>query len=491
MPRPILRAAALSLTLAGAALFHACTSSVDNQPDAASAPANIQAAWVEIGDANQAIARVITNYAPPPAAPGEPAPAVCPQLNADGKIARMTLRVAAGTAAQRPTASDPADSKPSSFPVSVCETTLPANAKDVSVASRALPLPKAEPQRVAIVADTGCRMKKADNAFQACSDATVWPFATIAASIAKLNPDLVLHVGDYHYRENACPPDIAGCRNSPWGYGWDAWRADLFEPAAPLLAKAPWIVVRGNHEECARAGQGWFRFLDPRPYSDARSCNDAANDDNANYSEPYAVPLGTGSQVIVFDTAKVGRAALKTTDTQFQLYQKQFQTVAALASKPGMSTTIFTNHHPILAFAPIPGSTPAPGNLALQSVMSSLYAQAYYPPGVQVALHGHVHDFQAINFASGHPATIVSGNGGDNLDVALPDPFPANLTPAPGVVIDKLSHNNSFGFLIMERRAAPARGWTFKAYTAAGKLLASCDQAGATLTCDKTGFVAP
>ncbi|PDO91267.1 serine/threonine protein phosphatase, partial [Burkholderia mallei] len=106
MPRPILRAAALSLTLAGAALFHACTSSVDNQPDAASAPANIQAAWVEIGDANQAIARVITNYAPPPAAPGEPAPAVCPQLNADGKIARMTLRVAAGTAAQRPTASD-------------------------------------------------------------------------------------------------------------------------------------------------------------------------------------------------------------------------------------------------------------------------------------------------------------------------------------------------------------------------------------------------
>ncbi|MBM5658739.1 serine/threonine protein phosphatase, partial [Burkholderia pseudomallei] len=79
-----------------------------------------------------------------------------------------------------------------------------------SVASRALPLPKAEPQRVAIVADTGCRMKKADNAFQACSDATVWPFATIAASIAKLNPDLLLHVGDYHYRENACPPDIAG-----------------------------------------------------------------------------------------------------------------------------------------------------------------------------------------------------------------------------------------------------------------------------------------
>ncbi|MDI9690789.1 metallophosphoesterase, partial [Burkholderia cenocepacia] len=101
--------------------------------------------------------------------------------------------------------------------------------------------------------------------------------------------------------------------DSPWGYGWVTWQADLIRPAAPLLAKGPWVVVRGNHEECARAGQGWFRFLDPRPYSAARSCDDPANDNNANYSEPYAVSLGGGSQVIVFDTAKVGRTPLKTT----------------------------------------------------------------------------------------------------------------------------------------------------------------------------------
>ncbi|RAA19568.1 serine/threonine protein phosphatase, partial [Burkholderia multivorans] len=67
----------------------------------------------------------------------------------------------------------------------------------------------------------------------------------------------------------------------------------------------------------------------------------------------------------------------------------------------------------------------------------------------------------------------------------------AGLTPAPGAVIERLSHNNSFGFLIMERRAAPATGWVFHAYSAAGKLLASCDQSGTTLACDKTGFIAP
>lgn len=464
------------------------TPPVTTPADAATASVNIQAAWVEIGDGNQAIARVITNYAAPADAGANGA---CPLLTVDGTASRMALRVAPGTAALRTTASAPADSKPSAFPVSVCETRLPANATTAAIGTQSLPLPKATPQRIVVLADTGCRMKKADNAWQACSDTEAWPLASLATTAAGFNPDLVLHIGDYHYRENACPPDIAGCQGSPWGYGWDAWQADLFKPAAPLLAKAPWVMVRGNHEECARAGQGWARFLDTRLYDATRSCDDPANDSLGNYADPYAVSLGGGSQVIVFDSAKAGRAALANTDPQFIAYQKQFQTVAWLAAKPGMTTTIFTNHHPILAFAPIAGANPAPGNQALQSVMSNLNAQAYYPPGVQVALHGHVHDFQAINFASVHPATIVSGNGGDNLDVALPDPLPPGSVPAPGTTIDRITHHASFGFLVMDRRAAPANGWTFKAYTKAGKLMTSCDQTGNTLSCDKTGFIAP
>jgi len=43
------------------------------------------------------------------------------------------------------------------------------------------------------------------------------------------------------------------------------WNADFFDPAAPLLAVAPWIVVRGNHEDCDRAGEGWIRFLERLP----------------------------------------------------------------------------------------------------------------------------------------------------------------------------------------------------------------------------------
>jgi hypothetical protein len=98
-----------------------------------------------------------------------------------------------------------------------------------------------------------------------------------------------------------------------------------------------------------------------------------------------------------------------------------------------------------------------------------------------------VHDFQAINFASNHPATFVSGNGGDNLDVALPDPFPASLPPAPGVTLDRITHSVTFGFMVMDRAGT---GWAFKAYTKKGKLMATCTQSLNKIACDKVGFLA-
>ena len=84
-------------------------------------------------------------------------------------------------------------------------------------------------------------------------------------SAAAKRPDLVIHVGDYYYRVSACPVGRAGCAGSPHGDNWPTWQAELFDPGAPLLAAAPWVVVRGNHEVCRRGGPGWFRLLDPYP----------------------------------------------------------------------------------------------------------------------------------------------------------------------------------------------------------------------------------
>ncbi|MCZ2495249.1 serine/threonine protein phosphatase [Xylophilus sp. Kf1] len=468
-----------SIAFGGVAVFlgvlAACGGANDPITAASTSDPAVRAAWTEIGMNGQVIARAVTSAA------------TCPVIALDGTVAPMTLRAPQATVAQRPTASAAADSKPSVFDVTTCETLVGAGVGNVFVGGASLPLPKAAPTRIAVLADTGCRMKKADNAFQPCLDTGAWPFATIAATIAAMNPDLVMHIGDYHYRENACPTDIAGCKDSPWGYGWDTWAADFFTPGKPLLAAAPLIVTRGNHEECARAGQGWSRFLDVRPFSAAISCDDPANDNAANVSDPYAVALGGDTQVVLFDSAKVGTTPLATTDYKFPIYQAQFRQVAALAADAG-KTTLFANHHPILAFAPIAGAAPAPGNVGLQAVMRTLNPVSYYPDGVKIALHGHVHDFQAISFSSRHPATFVTGNGGDNVDVNLPDPLPAGTTPAPGAVIERISHTNTFGFMMMERSGSQ---WLYKAYTKTGALLTTCTPDGSRIACDRTGFLAP
>ena len=211
------------------------------------AEAEVKAAWVVLGEDGAAVARIVS------------ADGNCPKILIDGKSYPMSLRARAETIALRPTASSIADSKPSSFPFSTCEYPLPDKVTRASVGSHNLPVPKTSPQRIVVIGDSGCRMKQADDIWQDCADPNAWPFAQIARAAASFNPDLVVHVGDYHYRENPCL--AGGCQGSPWGYGWDTWDADLFTPAAPLFAAAPWIVARGNHEECARAGQGCQRRI--------------------------------------------------------------------------------------------------------------------------------------------------------------------------------------------------------------------------------------
>jgi len=436
------------------------------------------AAWVEMGTDGQAIARVIT------------AQSFCPAIQVDDDWYQMSLRAPAETIPQRTTTSTPANSKPSAFPVTTCEHALPEHARFARVMGAVLPLPKRHPRRIVILGDTGCRLLIGDT-WQACNDPQEWPFQQIADTAARFDPDLVLHVGDYQYRENPCPADIGGCQGSPWGYGWDTWQADLFKPGAKLLAAAPWIVVRGNHEACNRAGQGWYRFLDTQPYESTRSCNDPANDAIANYTDPYAVPIGHKTQVIVFDSSAVPKSTLLPNNPAFVKYQGELMQVGALAAANSKGLNIWANHHPLLAFSPVAGTTPTGGNPGLLSVMYATYGTEYYPAGIDLALHGHTHIFEALNFSTNHPATIMNGNGGDNLDLNLPDPFPSDAHPdsafGSAVNVEEVADTSTFGFMVGDRDANDK--WTFRAYTRNGRLLTSCRFANTKLHCSKRGFL--
>lgn len=442
--------------------------------DAQAAEAAPASAYVVLGEDGARIVRTVT------------AAAACPGLLVDGQPQVMTPRAPAQTVPQRPTRSDPSQSKPSVFDAAVCEAVLPTSAHAASIAGRKLPLPPAVIRRIVVIGDTGCRIKLADQAFQACNDAKAYPFAKVAASAARWKPDLVIHVGDYLYRENACPAGMAGCAGSVWGYGLDAWRADFLTPADPLLRASAWAAVRGNHESCARAGQGWWRLLDPRPLVAGRDCDVAAHDDVGDYSDPYAIPLGDQSQLIVWDSSNAPNGPMGAADPRFARYSDAQAKIAALAARAPHN--LLADHHPMLAFAASEGKSDKvkihAGNPGLQSAFAAADPKLF-PASVDLLLSGHVHVWEAVGFAGDYPAQIVAGFSGTQEDIVpLPAKAPASPEIAPGAVVAAFSSwVDGFGFMTMTRTGPGA--WAAEVRDVDGKVVDTCHLDGRKLSCDK------
>ncbi len=418
-------------------------------------------AYVIMGTDGNAIARYLTNDKR------------CPDIRINGESYAMQLRSGAQHVAQRPTVSPATDSKPSIFSQQVCEYRLPANTRSASIAGQALPLPHADVRRVVVIGDTGCRIKAHEPA-QACDDRQKYPFATIASLAAEWHPDLVIHVGDYLYRENACPEGNTECAGSPWGYGSDSWQADFFQPAHDLLNAAPWIVVRGNHESCNRAGQGWWRFLDPHPLTNRQNCDLAKNDAYGDYAGTYAVPLGGNTQVIVMDTAIAPKKALDRNDPRWVGLRQAYVEMLKLAAQA--SANIIASHQPVLAFAAKQtGKTVklSPGNQALQSVFQT-EGQPLYPDQVDLLLSGHVHTWEQLSFANDYPSQFVTGFSGTEEEITpIPDHLPTNASPAPGAQVSAFSTwNGGFGYMTLER-TGPA-SWQATVHDVNNRVIKTC-----------------
>jgi hypothetical protein len=393
----------------------------------------VQSAFVVLGDDGAAIARAIVGGAS------------CPDLAVDGRSVPMAVRSKLSPIPPRPQApGTQLRAAPASSAVQSCEAPLPAGARSVTVAGQALPLPKPAPQRIVVIGDTGCRLKGKE--FQDCNDPEAFPFARVAASAAAWKPDLVVHVGDFHYREDPCPADRSGCAGSPWGYGWDAWNADFFTPARTLLAAAPWVVARGNHESCSRGGQGWWRYLDPRPLRPETSCDDPARDAIADYTDPYAVPLGGGAQLLVFDSANTSYKGFPAGDLRIERYADTYRKLETLAARA--PHTIAVDHHPLYGFgAEQDKKTGAVrlfgGDAGLIQAFGAIQPRLM-PANVDVLLSGHVHLWEQLSFSSDHPSQFVSGFSGTAEDIVpLPASVPPGTTPAPGAVVEAMSSGST------------------------------------------------
>ena len=314
------------------------------------------AAWVQLGPRGEVSARVITNDS------------ACPTLRMDGAPLPMKAR------------SDPeavlAGVSKASFPVRGCEAVIAPGAQALLLDDRPLPLPRRELRRVVILGDTGCRLKGAF-AIQDCNDPNAWPYAKIVAHAVAARPDLVIHLGDYHYRETACPAGWRGCEGSPFGFGWDAWNADFFAPSAPLFAAAPWLLVRGNHEDCERAGEGWFRLL--AAVSLASRCGDLTG---------FFVTETGGMGFVVMDSAS---ATDPSGDPQPLLRKLAAQFAEIRDTIPGESWLL--THRPMNALRSSPAGPDSVENRIQQAAIGDAL-----PPSVRMIVSGHNHFFQALDF---------------------------------------------------------------------------------------------
>jgi 3',5'-cyclic AMP phosphodiesterase CpdA len=434
-------------------------------------PQGVQQAWVQAVAGPGWAVRVIT------------ADAACPSLAWSGGAVTTQERAAPGVFPP-PLGNVQPETQPNRFSLRACEAAWPAGAQAVQVGSFTLRAPPAAPQRIVLIGDTGCRLKASDLAFQSCKDEDDWPLATVLASIVAAKPDLIVHLGDLHYRESACPLGRAGCAGSPWGYGDDAWQADFFKPATQALTIAPWVFVRGNHEACDRGGQGWQRYLDAYPATDERSClrTDAALN-FGDFTEPFAVPISPRTQLIVFDSAMVGGKPLPARSPAFERYRAQLEAVRGLVKQRPQNW--FLNHHPTLAYGDVLVGKPAPSRSGLSSVLADAFPARYYPPEVQTVLHGHIHLHEALGFSSDHPASLVIGNGA-SATYGKVDPMAAlAIEPAPGAKVETLRTHDDYGFSILSLQATPqGDAWKLDALDRHGHPLSRCQLNGQKLHCD-------
>jgi hypothetical protein len=410
------------------AAFSAQAAAVPVQPETA-----VKSAWVQYGPGGGLEARAVV------------AGAACPEIVFDLKPAAMQQRAAANA----------------EFPT-LCAAPIPPGTKLAALSKPVLmplPLPVSDPSRIVVFGDSGCRIK--GELLQDCRDPEKWPFARIAAEAARLKPDLVLHLGDFVSREAPCPANAASCTGMPYGDAWEAWAADFFDPAAPLLAAAPFVILRGNHEVCSREGAGWLRLFGPQAYDSAAPCSD--------HVAAYSIPLARQSLVVMDDSAA---PEVSVAEEQVPVLQQEL-----VALSQAQAPAWLLMHRPIWAAISGPLGMPVGGS---QTMIAA--AASGIPAPVALILSGHIHTFEALNYAPDNhvPPQIVAGTGGDLLTPAPSSLRGTIFQGSSGVRVRDGVSRDGFGFLLMTRIG---NAWQIDLYDPQGRIVRSCSFRNGRVEC--------
>ena len=415
-----------------------------------------------------------------------------------------------------------------------CSANLPSGLTSASIAGASIPaaLP-ATVSKVALVADTGCEVDDPD--VQDCKSPTGWPLATIASKVAAAKPDVILDPGDYYYLESACPANAqAKCGGSvppvpgmPFYESSEGWLQDVIRPMSAMFPVAPMAMLRGNHEDCGRAGNGFFLYLDPRPGTEntcepVQVAGPAAAKAQAAGPKPLKCPE-TGPC-----TPRVTSIALKPAGPQltptwaFTLpvtasrtlrlamvdnaygsdkeltpwtteQRKSYQQAQTLTTPTAGRESWLLGHRPIFGLmskTEIPPNEPQATAWTSDGQMVSSYGLL---SNYSMLLSAHLHLTQAVQIP-GQPASLVMGNGGADLEPATgytpPKVGPlanadgtamvSTLKPYPPASFTWTKVN--FGYAIASPQQA-AGAWSIKQFDYTGAGTGTCSLAAKKISC--------
>lgn len=383
--------------------------------------------------------------------------------------------------------------------VKVCEARIPVGATAVRLAGHTVPARMPDVvRRLAMFGDTGCRI--ASRQVQDCVSSGTWPLATISARIANERPDIVLHVGDYFYREAPCPPaQAAACGGSPAPIAGApftdtaySWIADALLPMSPLFATAPIIFVRGNHETCARGGNGYFLFFD-QGWQNASRCapRDGTAPQATNRPYPIDLPLPNerSLRLVMVDSANGFDGATGIVG----LPGKRAYYAAARDLAAARAQSWLVTHRSI--FSLISGEYLPAGSADVtqwSSVGEEIASYGMLGPYALI-IGSHVHVAQSAQIP-GQPGQLVLGNGGTLLDppggyanpgygplgTASGRPVVPGLAPYPPA--SSLWTAVRFGYAIATPGAVDGR-WTIAMKGVDGRAFARCAVGGREIDC--------
>lgn len=390
---------------------------------------------------------------------------------------------------------------PFAFPIRVCEVILPRDVLQKAplyyFGGKRVPVLN-DPSKFVVVGDTGLRSKPTNLGFGLCADGPLlygvhqcmknitkddidssqfeghfqdlsdWPLKTLMNRAIEEAPDILIHMGDFIYRQGPCPypnNNNASCSgiNLPrrynfsgtndenrimnfipgsWGDTFWTWWADFLYPSLEALSSVPWIALRGNHESCSRAGNGWFLLMSPDPYP-----LDAVGGSYClEYTEPRQISFQHEQFLIIDDSAitpkdrgfdglqfikgdcpnemgsdlpppEIMNRFLATNPqqecehvySQLETFTRYFEQIREMSSKSD-TTNFYLGHRPIFGIA-CNDTKLLSMDWTLQCSLACDTLQ-----GISALFSGHMHWRESISFSNNLlPPQIIVGHGGTDL----------------------------------------------------------------------------